>query len=146
MGEWGAFHFINLSAENAPANPRARSHRTLALLLQAANDHDGVSYEKAIPTATTDRVCAQSAACTDLQWESAPLSKDGERECSALTVCRPGQYVTKIGTAASDRECKDCDGQVEFSDTVNAPECTQQVKCQQNEKLVTLGHGTRDSE
>lgn len=74
-----------------------------------------------------------AAACTP--WtvceagfvESAPPSATTDRACVDQGSCGPGQYVSGT-TAAGQRQCSAC-GAGEYSDTINAEQCTPWEQC-----------------
>lgn len=116
---------------------RAESARERSCIKHAAacDIKDGVTYESAAPTETSDRVCATSAKCNAEEFESKPLRHDGVRECTASTTCVAGQYVYKDPAEGTDRQCRDCwnasssyQGQ-QFSNSTNADACTTMSFC-----------------
>eukprot|EP00729_Bicosta_minor_P028934 gene28934-3107_t len=62
------------------------------------------------PTATSNLICKTSEECGDGEFESkAPTSGKTERECTPITACQPGEYISRDSTSRRDQECAPCD-------------------------------------
>ena len=71
------------------------------------------SYNEFIVTNGTkyaNIVCRTSEKCAPDEWESSPvIYGKKERECTPLTQCEAGQYISKTGGSRRDRQCAECD-------------------------------------
>ena len=111
----------------------------------SCGDVGSESYQKAEPTATSDRICSATKKCGASQYESrAPVGGE-DRQCSFITTCVAGQYVARKATESSDQRCDDCWGREEYSNTDNAAECTIQSPCGVDEYLRVRGSATTDN-
>lgn len=55
-------------------------------------------------------VCQTSEKCAEDEWESKKVDYGKtERECTPLTQCEQGQYISKRATSRSDQACSECD-------------------------------------
>lgn len=95
-------------------------------------------------TTTNDAICGTSRPCMDYQYESKAIGETEGRECTRVSSCGRGQYVTAAPTSTSDRACGECDGKLEFTASKNAESCTPFSFCTTNQRVAYPGTKTKD--
>jgi hypothetical protein len=98
----------------------------------------GTEVETSPGTATTDRTCGCAAGLTrnaQGTCECAPGTFSSNGVCTRLTVCMPGQFVSRAGNPGRDQQCSPCMAGT-YSTTENAAQCTAQPACTGNTIFV----------
>ena len=85
--------------------------------------------------------------CGAGEWESAAPAPDGggDRNCTELTVCRPGEAESRPPGLGADRVCAACDpADDEFASSAGQGACAVFSTCGADERVVARGTATAD--
>lgn len=147
----GAGFMLSIRANKCVACPEGQFQS------QSNHQYGGCTKHKPCPrgqfistvgTSSTPNTCTSHAECDgDTQFESVAPTGNGDRVCSELTVCQPGEHVAKEQTAVFDRTCAQCDPTVwEWSGVENAASCKLMSTCTTDQYVSVAGTAESDLE